>query len=95
MKKLPLKQPLPKIEHLPEGAESTMDIPSKKNCFLKKAYEGLQYAVSKLLKTSNPDWVLYDFAAAWVIPIALTLQITRMLKNNFLEKAFRSSHFRR
>nr|BBD47003.1 glycosyltransferase [Glycine max] len=70
-----VKLPLPKIEHLPEGAESTMDIPSKKNCFLKKAYEGLQYAVSKLLKTSNPDWVLYDFAAAWVIPIAKSYNI--------------------
>ncbi|XP_020221136.2 soyasaponin III rhamnosyltransferase-like [Cajanus cajan] len=56
--------PLPHIEQLPEGAESTMDIPTTKNCFLKKAYEGLQDDVSELLKTSKPDWVLYDFAAS-------------------------------
>nr|KYP63098.1 Anthocyanidin 3-O-glucosyltransferase [Cajanus cajan] len=67
--------PLPHIEQLPEGAESTMDIPTTKNCFLKKAYEGLQDDVSELLKTSKPDWVLYDFAASWVPPIAKSLNI--------------------
>lgn len=67
--------PLPHIEHLPEGAESTMDIPVTKNCFLKKAYDGLQDEVTELLKSSKPDWVFYDFAASWLVPIAKSLDI--------------------
>ncbi|KAK7331688.1 hypothetical protein VNO80_28425 [Phaseolus coccineus] len=70
-----VRLPLPHVQHLPEGAESTMDIPPTKNCFLKKAYDGLQDAVAELLKTSKPDWVFYDFAAAWVTPIAKSLNI--------------------
>ncbi|TKY71436.1 Soyasaponin III rhamnosyltransferase [Spatholobus suberectus] len=70
-----VRLPLPRIEHLPEGAESTMDVPGTKNCFLKKAYEGLQDAVTELLKTSKPDWVFYDFAAAWLPPVAKSLNI--------------------
>ncbi|KAL2342124.1 hypothetical protein Fmac_010064 [Flemingia macrophylla] len=70
-----VRLPLPHVDHLPEGSESTMDIPTTKNCFLKKAYEGLQDDVSSLLKTSMPDWVFYDFAASWVPPIANSLNI--------------------
>ncbi|RDX77531.1 Soyasaponin III rhamnosyltransferase, partial [Mucuna pruriens] len=66
---------LPHIEHLPEGAESTMDIPSHKSYYLKLAYEGLQDAVAELLKTSKPDWVVYDFATEWLPPIAKSLNI--------------------
>ncbi|CAJ1963541.1 unnamed protein product [Sphenostylis stenocarpa] len=67
--------PLPHIEHLPEGAESRMDIPASKICHLKLAYEGLQDAVSDLLKTSKPDWVFYDFATEWLPAIAKSLNI--------------------
>ncbi|CAJ1963531.1 unnamed protein product [Sphenostylis stenocarpa] len=70
-----VRLPLPHVQNLPEGAESTMDIPTTNNCFLKKAYDGLQDAVAELLKTLKPDWVFYDFAAAWVTPIAKSLNI--------------------
>lgn len=70
-----VRLPLPHIEHLPEGAESTMDIPANKGCYLKLAYEGLEDAVAEILQTSKPDWVLYDFAAAWLPPIAKSLNI--------------------
>ncbi|KAK7246784.1 hypothetical protein RIF29_41654 [Crotalaria pallida] len=70
-----VRLPLPHIEHLPQGAESTMDIPTNKGCYLKLAYEGLQDSVAELLQTSKPDWVLYDFAAAWLPPIAKSLNI--------------------
>lgn len=70
-----VRLPLPHIEHLPEGAESTMDIPTNKGCYLKLAYEGLQDAVAEVLQTSKPDWVFYDFAAAWLPPIAKSLNI--------------------
>ncbi|RDX90494.1 Soyasaponin III rhamnosyltransferase, partial [Mucuna pruriens] len=70
-----VRLPLPRVEHLPEGAESTMDVPITKNCFLQKAYEGLEDAVAELLKNSKPDWVLYDFAASWLPAIAKSLNI--------------------
>ncbi|XP_057430085.1 soyasaponin III rhamnosyltransferase-like [Lotus japonicus] len=70
-----VRLPLPPIEHLPEGAESTMDIPTNKGYYLKLAYEGLQDAVAEILQTSKPDWVLYDFAADWLPPTAKSLNI--------------------
>ncbi|KAJ1429373.1 putative soyasaponin III rhamnosyltransferase-like [Sesbania bispinosa] len=51
--------PLPHIEHLPEGVESTMDIPANKGCYLKFAYEGLKDVVAEILETSKPDHQWY------------------------------------
>ncbi|KAL4349521.1 hypothetical protein S83_031246 [Arachis hypogaea] len=70
-----VKLPLPQVENLPEGAESTMDIPSNMVSKLKQAYVGLQGPVEDLLKRSKPDWILYDFAAGWLPPIAKRLNI--------------------
>ena len=70
-----VRLPLPPTENLPEGAESTMDVPTNMGCYLKQAYEGLQDAVAEVLKTSKPDWVFYDFAAGWLPPIAKSLNI--------------------
>jgi len=67
--------PLPPTQHLQEGAESSMDIPHTKVCFLKKAFDGLREPVADLIKTSKPDWILYDFAASWVPEIARSLNI--------------------
>ncbi|KAJ7964793.1 UDP-glycosyltransferase [Quillaja saponaria] len=67
---------LPKHKaNLPENAESTMDIPSNKIPYLQVAYEGLQESLFELLKTTNPNWIFYDFTAHFVPPLANTLQI--------------------
>ncbi|XP_027351417.1 soyasaponin III rhamnosyltransferase-like [Abrus precatorius] len=70
-----VRLPLPQIENLPEGAESTMDIPSNFDCYLRMAYDGLQDGVTELLKSSKPDWVFYDYAASWLPAIAKSLNI--------------------
>ncbi|KAK7328199.1 hypothetical protein VNO77_22301 [Canavalia gladiata] len=70
-----VRLPLPKIENLPEGAESTMDIPTNKGIYLKEAYDGLKDDVAELLIASKPDWVFYDYASAWLAPIAKSLNI--------------------
>jgi soyasaponin III rhamnosyltransferase len=70
-----VKLPLPYIEQLPQGAENTMDIQPNMNRYLKQAYEGLQDDVAEILKTSKPDWVFYDFASGWIVPIAKSLNI--------------------
>ena len=71
-----VRLPLPRIEGLPEGAESTMDISSNTTRYLKMAHEGLQDDVTKILKNSSkPDWVFYDITSGWVAPIAKSLNI--------------------
>jgi len=70
-----VKLPLQHTEHLPEDAESTMDIPKSKICHLKSAYEALQDPVFEVLKASKPDWVFYDFATEWLPEIAKSLSI--------------------
>ncbi|KAL2342125.1 hypothetical protein Fmac_010065 [Flemingia macrophylla] len=72
--KLPLSQHMD-TNHLPQDADSTMDIPSNKLYYVKLAYDALQEPMSEVLKTSNPDWVFYDFAASWIPQIAKTLHI--------------------
>ncbi|KAJ3684830.1 hypothetical protein LUZ61_013994 [Rhynchospora tenuis] len=67
---------LPSVEHLPETAESTRDIPPEKVQYLKKAFDGLEVPVSAFFKSacadrsSRPDWVIMDFAHHWVPKIA-------------------------
>ncbi|KAK7246785.1 hypothetical protein RIF29_41655 [Crotalaria pallida] len=72
--KLPLSPHIDK-NHLPQDADSTMDIPSNKLYYLKLAYDGLQESVAEVLKTSQPDWVFYDFAASWLPQVARSLNI--------------------
>ncbi|KAJ7950117.1 UDP-glycosyltransferase [Quillaja saponaria] len=67
---------LPKHKaNLPENAESTMDVTPNKVPYLKMAYDGLQESLTQLLKSSAPDWILYDFAADWLPPLVHSLQI--------------------
>nr|BBK15465.1 UDP-glycosyltransferase [Polygala tenuifolia] len=61
-----VKLPLPKVDNLPENAEATSDLPYDVVPLLKKAYDSLEEPMRKFLQSSNPDWVLYDFAPYWV-----------------------------
>ncbi|KAK7328196.1 hypothetical protein VNO77_22298 [Canavalia gladiata] len=70
-----VRLPLPRIENLPEGTESTMDIPLNKGSYLHQAYHGLEDDVAELLITSKPDWVFYDYPAGWLATIAKSLNI--------------------
>ncbi|XP_021689009.2 putative UDP-rhamnose:rhamnosyltransferase 1 [Hevea brasiliensis] len=73
--------PLPTVEHLPHSAEATIDIPSQKIPYLKIAYDGLQGPLLQFLKTSTPDWIIYDFAPYWLPSIAANLRISRAFFN--------------
>ncbi|KAI6694963.1 hypothetical protein NL676_022673 [Syzygium grande] len=70
-----VKLPLPAIEHLPEGAEATSDLPYDKVQYLKKAYDMLQEPVARFLESSDPDWIMYDFVPYWAGEIASRLGI--------------------
>lgn len=71
------KIPLPKLAELPENAEATTDIDGGQMEFLKKAFDGMQIGLTRFLEETRPDWVIYDFAAHWLPPIAARLHISR------------------
>nr|GEU50832.1 retrovirus-related Pol polyprotein from transposon TNT 1-94 [Tanacetum cinerariifolium] len=52
---------LPKVENLPENAESTKDLPLNKVKYFKIACDGLQEPITDFLRTSSLDWIIYDF----------------------------------
>ncbi|CAN6163774.1 unnamed protein product [Urochloa humidicola] len=63
--------PLPRVEHLPEGAEASIDLPSNDlRPYLRLAYDAaFAPALSDILNppspSRRPDWVLIDYAAYW------------------------------
>lgn len=71
--------PLPKVDNLPETAESTVDLPYDKVKYLKSAYDGLKRPFSQFLQQSSPavDCVLYDFVSYWVPSVASELNILK------------------
>ncbi|PON40933.1 UDP-glucuronosyl/UDP-glucosyltransferase [Parasponia andersonii] len=61
--------------NLPNDAESTSDLTREKVPTLKKAHDGLQDSLSNFLRSSKPDWLLFDFMSYWVTDIARDLGI--------------------
>ncbi|KAL2553931.1 UDP-glycosyltransferase 91C1 [Forsythia ovata] len=45
--------------------------------YLKKAFDGLENELTRFLEDSAPDWILYDFAAHGLPPVAARLGISR------------------
>lgn len=72
-----MQVPLPPVDGLPKNAEATIDIPYDKLQYLSQACNGLQESMTEFLKMSTPDWILYDFNAHWLPPIAKKLGIMR------------------
>ena len=79
--------PLPAVDGLPEGAESTADVPPEKVELLKAAFDGLAAPFADFLAAAcaggreqvgfgrRPDWVVLDFAHHWLCPIAEEHQV--------------------
>ncbi|XP_044985502.1 putative UDP-rhamnose:rhamnosyltransferase 1 [Hordeum vulgare subsp. vulgare] len=67
--------PLPRVDGLPDGAESTADVPPEKIDLVKKAMDGLEAPLTAFLADAvaagrRPDWIVHDFCHHWVPPIA-------------------------
>lgn len=69
--------PLPHVENLPDDAESSADVPYHKQQLLKKAFDLLELPLAAFLKSSAPDWVVYDYASHWLPPLAAELGVSR------------------
>uniref|UniRef100_A0ACD5VXD0 Uncharacterized protein n=1 Tax=Avena sativa TaxID=4498 RepID=A0ACD5VXD0_AVESA len=60
--------PLPRVDRLPEHAETTIDLPSDAlRPYLRRAYDAaFQDELFQLLQESTrPDWVIVDYASYW------------------------------
>jgi hypothetical protein len=81
------------VEGLPEGAESTADVPPEKTGLLKNAFDGLAAPFAELVANRDcsaaggdaylvfsrkPDWIILDFAHNWVWPIAEEHKVTKL-----------------
>nr|BAC43110.1 putative anthocyanidin-3-glucoside rhamnosyltransferase [Arabidopsis thaliana] len=73
---LPLSQT---VDHLPENAEATTDVPETHIAYLKKAFDGLSEAFTEFLEASKPNWIVYDILHHWVPPIAEKLGVRRAI----------------
>lgn len=71
--------PLPRIDGLPDGAESTSDVPYDKFELHRKAFDGLAAPFAAFLDAAcaavdgarrRPDWVIADFVHHWVAAAA-------------------------
>ncbi|KAK9076925.1 hypothetical protein SSX86_005260 [Deinandra increscens subsp. villosa] len=64
--------PFPKVESLPELAESSMDIPYQKAQFLKIAFDLLEPLLLTFLQTTTTrvDWIIFDYASHWLPSLA-------------------------
>ncbi|XP_050205612.1 UDP-glycosyltransferase 91A1-like [Mercurialis annua] len=71
-----VKVPLPRIDHLPEEAQATTDLPLNKVRYLKKAYDCLKQPLKTFLENSDVDWLFYDFSAFWLPEIAKSVGIS-------------------
>ncbi|KAH6761931.1 UDP-Glycosyltransferase superfamily protein [Perilla frutescens var. hirtella] len=69
---------LPAVDHLPAGAESSMDVPHVKQQLLKVALDLLEPRVRSFLENARPkpDWIVYDYASHWLPPLARQLTIS-------------------
>ncbi|KAI7747566.1 hypothetical protein M8C21_030008 [Ambrosia artemisiifolia] len=64
--------PFPKVESLPDLAESSMDIPYQKAQSLKIAFDLLEPLLLTFFQTSTlkVDWVIFDYASHWLPSLA-------------------------
>lgn len=69
--------PLPRVDGLPEGAESTNDVPYEKFGLHRKAFDGLAapFAACADGEESRPDWVLLDGFHHWAAAAAVDRKV--------------------
>jgi len=67
--------PLPAVEGLPPGAESTSDLENEKIPLLIEAVDRWEEPFHALLQRLSPDYVVYDFLQCWTSRVAQKLGI--------------------
>ncbi|KAF3439634.1 hypothetical protein FNV43_RR17912 [Rhamnella rubrinervis] len=75
--------PLPHVDGLPESAESTAEIPIHKVPYLKRAYDKLQFPLAQLLKDSDINCIILDFASNWLPRLAAQFGINSIFFSIF------------
>nr|AFJ53033.1 UDP-glycosyltransferase 1 [Linum usitatissimum] len=79
-----VKLNLPSVDGLPPTAHSTSDLPIEDVHYLKKAYDLLKPQLADFLRSSNPDWIVFDYVPFWLPPLARELNIPTVYFSIFL-----------
>ncbi|ESQ33493.1 hypothetical protein EUTSA_v10007607mg [Eutrema salsugineum] len=69
--------PLPAFPGSTPGSECSMDVSFNKQQSLKSSFDLLQLPLTKFLRDSSPDWVVYDYASHWLPQVAAELGISK------------------
>uniref|UniRef100_A0A1J3FAB9 UDP-glycosyltransferase 91C1 n=1 Tax=Noccaea caerulescens TaxID=107243 RepID=A0A1J3FAB9_NOCCA len=69
--------PLPPFPNLPPSSESSMDVSYNNQQSLKSAFDLLQLPLTEFLRSSSPDWIIYDYPSHWLPSIATELGISK------------------
>ncbi|KAF5455971.1 hypothetical protein F2P56_025492 [Juglans regia] len=69
--------PLPKVDGLPDRAESSADVPHNKQQLLKRAFDLLDSPLATFLEASRPDWIIYDYTSHWLPRLAAKFGVSR------------------
>lgn len=70
-----IQLPLAQLDGLPEGAESTAELPIHKVPYLKKAHDLLQLPLASFLQDSHVNWIIHDFISHWLPRVAAQLGV--------------------
>ncbi|CAI0403844.1 unnamed protein product [Linum tenue] len=82
-----VKLPLPPVDGLPTTAEATSDLEIHAVSYLKRAYDLLQQPLAGFLRSSRPDWILFDYVPFWLPGVARDLGIPTAYFSIFLAGA--------
>lgn len=73
----------PAAAALPPLAQSSSDVPNRHQQLLKPAFDALLPALRSFLRSSRPDWILYDYASHWLPALAAELRLPRAFLSLF------------
>jgi hypothetical protein len=74
--------PLPRVDGLPDGAESTNSVPADKFHLLFQAFDGLAAPFGEFLgaacadETKRPDWIIVDSLHHWTAAAAVAHEVS-------------------
>ncbi|GLJ32465.1 hypothetical protein SUGI_0653160 [Cryptomeria japonica] len=70
-----LELPLPSVDGLPPGVESTADIKPESAQLLHSAFDQLEKPFESLLRRLSPNFVVFDVIAPWAVTVASQVKI--------------------
>ncbi|CAA7040498.1 unnamed protein product [Microthlaspi erraticum] len=65
--------PLFPFPNLPPSSESSLNVSYNNQQSLKSAFDLLRLPLTEFLRSSSPDWIIYDYPSHWLPSVATEL----------------------